>query len=253
MSEYLNERAGCELATRPDEETIHRYVSLPLGVRNPAASHPVLLCWDNSGSTAGNGAIDEENHAQDQLAKELKIQRSIAPSVLVATAGFGTAKPFELMTPFAPSDKLVLPKLVANTSTPHCQRVEMAVDFMITARRILSQEFEREVRTAWIFDFCDGAADDNQHVARAIKASHETALREQIHVFFFGVGRDCNFPYLEQLAQPGRPAVLMKKVESFRRFFEWLTQSLNIYQCSRPGDRVELPPFEDGPRLITEG
>ena len=237
MSDFNSGSEGRELATRPTQDVIRRHVALPLDERNPAAAHPVLLCFDNSGSTRMNGAIEEQNRAQEQLANELKLQRSIAPSVLVATAGFGTTKAFDLKTAFTPSDKLVLPKLVANTSTPHCERIVMAVDFMVKAKQILSREFEREVRTAWIFDFCDVGSDDKHLLAKAIHASHHTALNAQLHLFMFAVGRNADLSYLQQIAQPGRPAVAMPEVESFRRFFEWIVQSLNIYQCSRPGER----------------
>jgi uncharacterized protein YegL len=130
----------------------------------------------------------------------------------------------------------------------------MAVDFVAKARQILATEFAREVRRAWIFDFTDGATQDRERINEAINASKVTALQEGIHIFYFGVGSDCDMSYLKQLAQSGRPPVHLKEVESFHRFFEWLHESLHIYSCSRRGDRVELPPFDDNhPPLITEG
>ncbi len=255
MTEFYDHPPNQALACseRRDAATIRRYTSLPLDVRNPSDIHPVLFNWDNSGSTDGNGGLVEQNRIQTQLSTELKMQRAITPSVVAGSAGFGKSTPFELRTPLTSVDKLHLQPLVASTGTPHCQRLPIAVDFMVQARQVLATTFEREVRTSWIFDFCDGHAQDKQHLAAAIKASQDIAMRENIHIFFFGIGRGCDIAYLQQLAQPGRPAVHVTEVESFRRFFEWLTQSLHMYRCSRPGDRVELPRFGDGPRLITEG
>ena len=236
-----------------DEMVLRRYTSISLESRNPQPAHPVLFLMDNSTSTRDNGANRQLNKVQAQLSAELRQERAIAPSVLVALAAFGRSSPFELRTPFTPSNSLNLQPLIPETDTPHCQRLSLAVDFMAQAREILASQFEREVRTGWIFDFCDGVPTDAQYASKAVEASKVIAMQKNIHIFFFGIGDDCPRAYLESLAQPGRPYVHVREIESFRRFFEWLTQSLRIYSCSRPGDCVELPPFGDGPRLITEG
>jgi uncharacterized protein YegL len=231
-----------------------RYVSQRRGVRNPTAAHPVLFKFDNSGSTNSNGACREINAFQVRVSEELKLDRRIAPSVLVATATFGRSTAFEVRIPFTPADELDLKPVVANCGTPHCESMVMAVEFVAKARQILATEFCREVRRAWIFDLTDGATQDRQHNNKAVSASKVTALQEGIHIFYFGVGDNCDMNYLRELAQPGRPPVHLKEVEDLRRFFEWLHESLHIYSCSRRGDRVELPPFDDNhPPLITEG
>jgi uncharacterized protein YegL len=158
------------------------------------------------------------------------------------------------MTPFTPADQLDLKPITAANGTPHCQSIVMAVDYVAKARKLLTAEFAREVRIAWIFDFSDGGTMDMGHFDDAVKASKVTALKERIHIFYFGIGDGCDEEYLRKLAQPGRPPVHVRNVESFQRFFEWLQQSLHVYSCSRPGARVQLPAFDDEhPGLITEG
>ncbi len=214
--------------------------------RSPEAALGVLLGIDNSGSMDMGGALAEQQAAIEQFAETVRKDALLAGTLLVGVTGFALLAPSAILVPMTPAAKFYAPKLSAHTGSPLCARLVSELTALSRAGDAIARHCDRDLRPAMALYLSDGQPDDMQRVNEAIHATQVTAREARIEVYLIGVGTACHMPTLERLAQPGRPAMHMRDVKDFRRFFAWLYRSVRQKSQSVMGEEVEMPhPFDE--------
>lgn len=121
-------------------------------------------------------------------------------------------------------------------NTPMGRAVEAALD-MLEQRKASYRESGVSFYQPWIVLISDGVPTDNWSGA-ALRMKH---LANQRKLVTIGVGvGNCDLHILSQFCGSHSPAASLESIE-FRKFFQWLSQSMIRVSQSIPGCEVSLP------------
>lgn len=213
---------------------------------------PVLVNLDNSPSMSGSGGIDIVQQVLPKFLEDSRRVPSIRSSLFMQFGLFGESNPLHLAGPFSSVMELEPPNLDLSAGTPLCARIVSSIELLIAARKIVSRQFNLDMRHAWLLEMTDGYATDSDLHEKARYAVQSRAMDYNIEVHLFGVGPTADMGFLESLAQPHRPPQKLESVEDFSQLFEWLWRSCEIISASALHQVLEIPAF-DGTLIPTQG
>lgn len=208
--------------------------------RPTEAQHIVQINLDNSGSVFGSDAIKALRAAIPEFIRTLNSDWAISASALCAFAVFGGEREWCYCGPFAPPKELEAPAIEAYGGTPLCNRLIESIRVISAQRKLVRNVLKASQRRAWLLEITDGCATDSNLNREAMRAVQETAIENGIEVHLIGMGEAADMDFLNQLAQPGRPAEPLEELD-YRKLFGWLSNSLRSVSRSMPGEIVEIP------------
>ena len=196
---------------------------------NPTARVPICLALDTSGSMAGT-KIAELNAAISTFFNAIRADEMASISAEIAIVTFGEIA--TKATDFAGIDRQRVPTLVASGKTPMGQAVSLGLDMLDQAKRVYSQ-MGVDYFQPWLVLMTDGEPTDE--VTEAVQRCQKLVSSGKLTVFPIAIGQDANLPKLGQFS----PTLAPLRMEStdLRRFFAWLSASINRVSLSNPGDQ----------------
>lgn len=208
-------------------------------ISNPVPKCGVVILCDVSGSMHGE-PIAELKAGIQALLQELSADAQASCAVDLAIVTF--ASDVQVVRDWSTVKDMQLPELTAGGCTVLAGGVQRALD-MLASRKLAYRAAGVSAYCPWIICITDGSScgeteADIEHAATRLR---EAEARRQVAWFGIGVkGVD--------LAAFGRFAArkpMMLKGLMFRELFAWVSASLKQVSCSRPGDKVPLPPATD--------
>ena len=205
-------------------------------VDNPTARVPICLCLDTSGSMAG-APIYELNDGVNMFYSAIRDDdvAKYAADICITTFGSGGAK---LDQDFAGVENSQAPYFSAGGMTPMGEAVNIALDAL--ERR--KDEFKSsgvDYFQPWLVLMTDGAPNgDSRELERAIQRTVKAVNSKKLTVFPIGIGSDADLNVLQRFS-PGRTPLKLKGL-NFKKFFEWLSQSVSRTSQSSPGETIKL-------------
>lgn len=195
---------------------------------NPSARVPICLVLDTSGSMAGS-KIQDLNAAVATFFNAVRGDEmaSISAEIAVVTFGIGVTR----ITDFSGVERQQVPLLSAGGHTPMGEGVLLALSLLEQAKRVYSQ-MGVDYFQPWLVLMTDGEPTDD--VTEAIRQCQDLVGRRKLTVFPIAIGRDANLAKLAQFSSRIEP--LRMESTDLRRFFTWLSASINRVSVANPGD-----------------
>jgi uncharacterized protein YegL len=195
---------------------------------NPTARVPVCLALDTSGSMMG-GEIDELNAAVSTFFRVIREDEmaSIAAEIAVVTFGEKATKVLD----FAGVERQRVPIFSADGYTPMGQAVNMCLDMLEQAKRVYS-EMGVDYFQPWLVLMTDGEPTDD--ITVAVQRCQKMVTSRKLTVFPIAIGKDANLSKLGQFSPRLKPIRI--EATELKRFFSWLSKSVNAVSLSNPGD-----------------
>lgn len=204
----------------------------------PSEMHSVVIAFDSSPSTYANKAVDQIAEGSGKLVYQIRKDGHLSKRLEFAVFGFGKEQPVERYVDFTPATKFEMPKIRESYGTWLYEINLDCVDAALNRRQELSEHHDADTPSAWFFFFSDFQSTCDTHRDEAIKLNQQVA--EEVNVFIIGCGDACDERVMAELAQPGRPPVMMQSELNFLEFFEWLGKSLGMKSRSMPGQQLLL-------------
>lgn len=202
-------------------------------IENPTPRVPVVLCLDTSGSMAGDPirelaqgvALFYASVFDDEIAR-------YSSEIAIATFGnFGVQRAAD----FGPVEQHPNVTLSAGGVTPMGEAVCAALE-MLEERKRQYQEAGVDYYQPWLVLMTDGAPTDD--ITEAVRRVGDLVHRKKLSVFPIGIGGSADMATLQRFS-PGRTPLRLRGLE-FRKFFEWLSASVQRVSASTPGEDVPL-------------
>lgn len=202
-------------------------------LENPTARVPVLLCLDTSGSMSGQ-PIRELAEGVELFYREVTEDELACHSVEIAIVTFGGT--VQTHADFGPVQQRPDLSFTASGATPMGRAVLEGLR-RLEERKSDYKSHGVDYYQPWLVLMTDGAPTDDITEA----ASRCSALVEarQLTVFPIGIGPQANLETLARFS-PRRTPLRLQGLE-FRKFFEWLSKSVQRVSASIPGQSVPLP------------
>ena len=196
---------------------------------------------DNSGSTHSSGAMEVLRKATPKFIEDLCRDPATRSSLLATFSVFNDSDSWNITAPFCPVLELVPPQFSPTGSTPWCKRVIESIKLLSARRQLVRSLFKVDQRHAWLVEATDGYFSDCERLDEARHAIQVAAVEAGIEVYLFGMGEGANMSLLQSLAQPERPAELLRSDRDFAALFKWVSTSLKITSQSIAGQIIEIP------------
>ena len=195
---------------------------------NPTARVPVCIALDTSGSMLGQ-EIDELNAAVSTFFRAIREDEmaSISAEIAVVTFGQNVTKILD----FAGIERQRVPLLTAGGSTPMGQAVEMSLDMLEQVKRVYS-DLGVDYFQPWLVLMTDGEATDD--VTTAVQRCKSMVKNRKLTVFPIAIGKHANLSKLGQFTPRLKP-IRIEAID-LKKFFSWLSKSVNAVSLSNPGD-----------------
>jgi uncharacterized protein YegL len=195
---------------------------------NPTARVPVCLALDTSGSMMGK-KIDELNAAVSTFFRVIREDEmaSIAAEIAVVTFGEKATKVLD----FSGIERQHVPAFKADGYTPMGQAVNMSIDMLEQAKRVYS-EMGVDYFQPWLVLMTDGEPTDD--ITIAVQRCQKMVNNRKLTVFPIAIGKDANLAVLGQFSPRLKPIRI--EATELKRFFSWLSKSVNAVSLSNPGD-----------------
>ena len=202
-------------------------------LENPTSRVPVVLCLDTSTSMAGDPireladgvALFRQSVFDDEIAR-------FSAEIAVVTFGCDGVR---RAVDFGPVDEWPQLDFQAGGNTPMGRGVGEALD-MLEERKQAYRSAGVDYFQPWMVLMTDGAPTDS--IDRAIGRVVKLVESKRLTVFPIGIGEDADMEILAQF-HPGRTPLRLRGLE-FKRFFEWLSASVQRFSASIPGQDVPL-------------
>ncbi len=206
-------------------------------VENPTPRVPVILCLDTSTSMAGDPimelakgvALFYESIFDDEIAR-------YSAEIGIVTFGYGGV---QRAAEFGPVEREPSLDIQAGGRTPMGEAVCQALD-MLEDRKQEYQSAGVDYFQPWLVLMTDSMPNDaNPGVIReAIQRIGDLVRQKRLSIFPIGIGLHADMDTLRQFS-PKRDPVRLRGLE-FRKFFEWLSASVQQVSASTPGRKVPL-------------
>ena len=203
-----------------------------LDVMNPAPRCPVILILDTSASMKGE-PIAELNTALRQFIREVAADEAASMSVeLEIIPMTATAEP---VIPFTPIDRIDPDgfKLTANGGTFTGKAMTRALAD-IQARKELYVANAICAYAPWVIMMSDGKPGDNWRGPS--EKLLDLAARAKLTYLGLELGLKSNHDFMKQMLPPEPGPLRLNEVKKFKRFFRWLTSSLESVSRSCVGN-----------------
>ena len=202
-------------------------------IENPTPRVPVVLCLDTSGSMDGDPIRELAQGVALFYASVFddEIARYSAEIGIVTFGNFGVQRAAD----FGPVEQRPSLTLGAGGVTPMGEAVCEALE-MLEERKRQYQEAGVDYYQPWLVLMTDGAPTDN--ISEAVHRVGDLVRRKKLSVFPIGIGASADMGTLQQFS-PGRTPLRLRGLE-FRKFFEWLSASVQRVSASTPGEDVPL-------------
>ena len=202
-------------------------------IKNPTARVPVVLCLDTSSSMEGDPirelaegvALFYGSIFDDEIAR-------YSAEIGVVTFGYGGVR---RAADFGPVEREPFLDIQAGGSTPMGEAVCKALD-MLEDRKREYQNAGVDYFQPWLVLMTDGRPNDDTRLA--IRRIGDIVQDRKLSVFPIGIGPYADMDTLRQFS-PERDPLRLRGLE-FRKFFEWLSASVQRVSASTPGQDVPL-------------
>jgi uncharacterized protein YegL len=173
--------------------------------------------------------IDELNAAVSTFFRAIRDDEmaSIAAEIAVVTFGDNVKKVLD----FAGIERQQVPRFSADGYTPMGQAVTMCLDMLEQAKRVYS-EMGVDYFQPWLVLMTDGEPTDD--ITTAVQRCQQMVNSRKLTVFPIAIGKDANLSKLGQFSPRLQP--LRIQATDLKRFFSWLSKSVNAVSLSNPGD-----------------
>ncbi len=195
---------------------------------NPTARVPVCLALDTSGSMSGQ-KITELNQAVSTFFRTVRDDEmaSISAEIAVVTFGHNVSK----LIDFAGIERQSVPSFKADGATPMGEAVNLCLDMLEQAKRVYS-DLGVDYFQPWLVLMTDGEPTDD--VRTAVQRCKDMVNSRKLTVFPIAIGKDANVSKLGQFSPRLQP--MRMEATDLKRFFAWLSKSVNAVSLSNPGD-----------------
>ena len=202
-------------------------------LENPTSRVPVVLCLDTSTSMAGDPIRELADGVElfYQSVFDHEIARFSAEIAVVTFGCDGVRRAVD----FGPVDEPPQLDFRAGGNTPMGRGVGEALD-MLEERKQAYRSAGVDYFQPWMVLMTDGAPTDS--IDRTIGRVVKLVESKRLTVFPIGIGEDADMEILAQF-HPGRTPLRLRGLE-FKRFFEWLSASVQRVSASIPGQDVPL-------------
>lgn len=202
-------------------------------LENPTSRVPVVLCLDTSTSMAGEPIRELADGVElfYQSVFDHEIARFSAEIAVVTFGCDGVRRAVD----FGPVEEPPQLDLRAGGNTPMGRGVGAALD-MLEERKQAYRSAGVDYFQPWMVLMTDGAPTDS--IDGAISRVVKLVESKRLTVFPIGIGEDADMEVLAQF-HPGRTPLRLRGLE-FKRFFEWLSASVQRVSASIPGQDVPL-------------
>ena len=202
-------------------------------LENPTPRVPIVLCLDTSYSMDGAPIRELANGVKLFYASVCadEIARYSAEIAIVTFGNQGVQR----VADFGPVEGQPELNFVAGENTPMGQAVCEALDSLENRKR----EYQKagvDYYQPWLVLMTDGMPTDN--VNEAVNRVVDLVNAKKLSVFPIGIGDGADMNTLSSFS-PSRPPLRLIGLE-FRKFFEWLSASVQRVSASTPGQSVPL-------------
>ena len=201
-------------------------------IENPTPRVPIVLCLDTSYSMQGS-PIRELSEGVEVFYTSIFDDEVARYSAEIAIVTFGGH--VQRIADFGPVEKRPELTFVANGSTPMGEAVCEALHILENRKRTY-KDTGVDYYQPWVVLMTDGAPTDD--IAKAASDVVGMVNRKMLSVFPIGIGDEADMDILSQFS-PARPPLRLRGLE-FRKFFEWLSASVQRVSGSTPGQDVPL-------------
>lgn len=211
-----------------------------------------LMNFDNSGSVYSAGGFEILKRIQPKFIADVQRDPGIRSTLQMQFGYFGTEKPLILDGPFCSVMELKVPELPVVNSTNLLARIRASLKVLAVGRKLASRHFNVDLRNSWLVETTDGYPTDKHLFDEVRELVRTFAVENKIEVHLLGIGKSSDMDFLNELAQPGRPAQQLESVEDFARLFNWVRHSVKIINASVPHTQLEIPSLS-GSLIPTQG
>ena len=207
-------------------------------VRNPTSRVPIILCLDTSGSMEGDPirelgegvTLFYESIFEDEIAR-------YSAEIGIVTFGYdGVQRVADFASLEIIREKPSLHReFQAGGRTPMGEAVCEALD-MLENRKRMYQNAGVDYFQPWLVLMTDGIPTDDIHMA--VERIGGMVQARKLAVFSIGIGGEADMDTLHKFS-PNRPPLRLRGLE-FKKFFEWLSASVQRVSASTPGQTVDL-------------
>lgn len=202
-------------------------------IENPTPRVPVILCLDTSGSMRGQ-PIQELSDGVNLFYQSIFNDEYARYSVEICIVTFGNGG-IQRAADFSPVEGLPNLNFSAGGVTPMGRAVSDALKILEDRKR---QYKARGVdyHQPWLVLMTDGAPTDK--IDKSVERIVKLVNRKRLSVFSIGIGEEADMAVLAKFS-PKRDPLRLRGLE-FRKFFEWLSASVQSVSASTPGQTVKL-------------
>jgi|GEM_PF-5613646 len=201
--------------------------------------HNVIVAVDNSYSTLSNGADREINQGTSQFARDVAADPNLRGMVEISVWAFGGSTPTELFADAVPVERFEMPRIPTGSFTPLYTMIRDCLRNARGRKQHLENVQDCELASTWLFLFSDFGANDDEVRDEAL-VEIQQATQEQVNIFPLLAGEYPCEEVANEIAQPGRPPILLRSVDDYKEFFTFLRRSLRAKSTSMPGTQIDL-------------
>ena len=202
-------------------------------IENPTPRIPIVLCLDTSGSMWGK-PIEELSRGVNLFYRSIFDDEIARYSAEICIVTFGKGG-IQRAADFGPVEKQRKLSFSAGGDTPMGQAVSDALDILEDRKREYKDRGV-DYHQPWLVLMTDGIPTDN--IDESVKRVGKLVDRKRLTVFPIGIGDKADKGALARLS-PKMCPLRLKGLE-FRKFFEWLSASVQRVSASTPGQETKL-------------
>lgn len=202
-------------------------------IENPTPRVPIVLCLDTSGSMSGK-PIKELSEGVALFYESIFGDEVARYSAEIGIVTFGN-NGIQRAADFGPVDRPPKLNFSAGGITPIGEAVCNALNIL--------EDRKQQYRTTgvdyyqpWLVLMTDGAPTDD--IDEAADRVRNMVNQKKLSVFPIGIGDKADMDVLARFS-PGRDPLRLRGLE-FKKFFEWLSASVQRVSASTPGQHVPL-------------
>ena len=178
--------------------------------------------------------IDELKDGVELFYKSVYDDEIARYSAEISVVTFGN-QGVQQVADFGPVERIPQLHLAADGATPMGKAVCDALDILEDRKRQY-KGIGVDYYQPWLVLMTDGMPTDN--VDQAVSLVVNMVNQKKLSVFPIGIGDDADMDILGRFS-PARPPLRLRGLE-FKKFFEWLSRSVQRVSASTPGEDVPL-------------
>lgn len=202
-------------------------------IENPTPRVPIVLCLDTSGSMWG-APIQELSDGVNLFYQSVFDDEIARYSAEICIVTFGKDG-IQIAADFGPVEKQPDLSFSAGGVTPMGRAVSDALD-ILEDRKQKYKDRGVDYHQPWLVLMTDGEPTDK--IGKSVKRVGKLVDRNRLTVFPIGIGTEADMGVLAKFS-PKRPPLRLQGLE-FRKFFEWLSASVQRVSASTPGQTTKV-------------